>query len=134
MDPAKYRSTFNAFRVTASEEGVRTLARGWAPTLVGYSMQGMCKFGLYEVFKNLYSSVLGEVREGGKGGEGRRGGGRREEGREEKGEEEVGEGRRGREKRGGAGGEGRREGGEERKGKEEEIRGEREGNNVLDCQ
>ena len=40
---------------------MRGLAKGWAPTLIGYSMQGLCKFGFYEVFKNLYSNMLGEV-------------------------------------------------------------------------
>jgi len=52
---------FHGFRVTAQEEGLRTLARGWAPTLIGYSMQGLCKFGFYEVFKIFYSNLLGEV-------------------------------------------------------------------------
>ena len=51
----------NGFRVSAREEGLRSLARGWAPTLLGYSMQGLCKFGFYEVFKALYSNLLGEV-------------------------------------------------------------------------
>ena len=49
------------FKVTAKEGGVLTLTTGWAPTAIGYSMQGLCKFGLYEVFKSLYSSLLGEV-------------------------------------------------------------------------
>lgn len=43
------------------EDGVRGLAKGWAPTFIGYSMQGLCKFGFYEVFKILYSDLLGEV-------------------------------------------------------------------------
>ena len=52
----------HGFRLTAKEEGFRALARGWAPTFIGYSMQGLCKFGFYEVFKILYSNMLGEVR------------------------------------------------------------------------
>jgi len=60
VDAAKYKSIFNGFKVTVAEEGVRGLAKGWAPTLIGYSMQGLCKFGFYEVFKNLYSNMLGE--------------------------------------------------------------------------
>ena len=52
---------FHGFRLTAQEEGFRALARGWAPTFIGYSMQGLCKFGFYEVFKILYSNMLGEV-------------------------------------------------------------------------
>ena len=61
VEPEKYKSMVNGFRVTAREEGFRTLARGWAPTLIGYSMQGLCKFGFYEVFKILYSNMLGEA-------------------------------------------------------------------------
>lgn len=60
VDPAKYRNMFYALKLTASEEGIRALARGWAPTLIGYSMQGLFKFGFYEVFKILYSNMLGE--------------------------------------------------------------------------
>jgi len=58
----KYRNLVKGFQVTAREEGFRTLARGWAPTFIGYSMQGLCKFGFYEVFKILYSNMLGEVK------------------------------------------------------------------------
>lgn len=47
-------------QVSVREEGVRSLAKGWAPTCIGYSMQGICKFGFYEVFKILYSNLLGE--------------------------------------------------------------------------
>ena len=32
---------------------------GWAPTMIGYSMHGACKFGLYEVFKNTYANAMG---------------------------------------------------------------------------
>ena len=49
------------FKLTAKEEGMRGLAKGWAPTLIGYSMQGLCKFGFYEVFKIFYANLLGEV-------------------------------------------------------------------------
>merc|ERR1712025_1390902 len=45
---------------TIKEEGARGLAKGWAPTLIGYSMQGVCKFGFYEVFKNIYANMIGE--------------------------------------------------------------------------
>lgn len=40
--------------------GIRGLGRGWAPTFFGYSIQGMFKFGLYEVFKVRYAAMLGE--------------------------------------------------------------------------
>ena len=47
-------------QISVAEEGIRSLAKGWAPTCIGYSMQGVCKFGFYEVFKILYSNLLGE--------------------------------------------------------------------------
>lgn len=62
MSPDKYKSIGNGFKVTVREDGMRGLAKGWAPTFIGYSMQGLCKFGFYEVFKIFYSDLLGEVR------------------------------------------------------------------------
>ncbi|RXG67621.1 Phosphate carrier protein, mitochondrial [Armadillidium vulgare] len=47
-------------RVTMKEDGIRGLGKGWAPTFFGYSMQGICKYGLYEVFKVLYGNLIGE--------------------------------------------------------------------------
>jgi len=60
VDPAKYKSVFHGFKVTLKEDGMKGLAKGWAPTFFGYSAQGLCKFGLYEVFKVYYSNILGE--------------------------------------------------------------------------
>ncbi|KAJ1530730.1 hypothetical protein ONE63_005586 [Megalurothrips usitatus] len=60
VDAAKYKSVVNGFRVTLAEDGTRGLAKGWAPTFIGYSLQGMCKFGLYEFFKVLYADAIGE--------------------------------------------------------------------------
>jgi len=60
VNPQKYGGIFNGFKVTLAEDGARGLAKGWAPTAIGYSMQGICKFGFYEVFKNVYSGILGE--------------------------------------------------------------------------
>jgi len=60
VDPAKYKGIFNGFKVSVADEGMRGLAKGWAPTLIGYSMQGLCKFGFYEVFKNVYADLMGE--------------------------------------------------------------------------
>jgi solute carrier family 25 phosphate transporter 3 len=61
VDHAKYGGIFKGFKVTVAESGVRGLGLGWAPTLFGYSAQGLCKFGFYEVFKSVYSNLLGEV-------------------------------------------------------------------------
>lgn len=51
VDPQKYKSVFNGFKITLKEDGYKGLAKGWAPTFFGYSAQGLCKFGFYEVFK-----------------------------------------------------------------------------------
>ena len=32
---------------------------GWAPTFIGYSLQGLGKFGFYEIFKDVYKKVVG---------------------------------------------------------------------------
>ena len=61
VDPNKYKNILNGFKVTLNEDKARGLAKGWAPTFIGYSMQGLCKFGFYEIFKILYSNMLGEV-------------------------------------------------------------------------
>jgi solute carrier family 25 (mitochondrial phosphate transporter), member 3 len=60
VDPAKYKNIFHGFSVSMQEGGMKGLAKGWAPTFIGYSMQGLCKFGLYEVFKVIYSDIIGE--------------------------------------------------------------------------
>merc|ERR1712183_1201300 len=60
VDPGKYKGIFQGGRLTIAEEGVRGLSKEWAPTAIGYSMQGVCKFGFYEVFKVLYSNLIGE--------------------------------------------------------------------------
>ncbi|XP_037933068.1 phosphate carrier protein, mitochondrial [Teleopsis dalmanni] len=60
VDPKKYKNLVHGFKVTVAEEGARGLVKGWAPTFFGYSAQGLCKFGLYEVFKVYYHDMLGE--------------------------------------------------------------------------
>lgn len=60
VDAAKYKNIGTGFRVTMAEEGARGLAKGWAPTLIGYSIQGLGKFGFYEIFKQVYGDMLGE--------------------------------------------------------------------------
>jgi solute carrier family 25 phosphate transporter 3 len=59
-DGKKYTGVFQGFKLTLKEEGSRGLGRGWAPTCIGYSLQGLGKFGFYEVFKILYSGIIGE--------------------------------------------------------------------------
>jgi len=43
-----------------AEQGIKGLYKGWGPTVVGYSLQGACKFGLYEFFKHTYAEMVGE--------------------------------------------------------------------------
>lgn len=60
IDPAKYKTVSSGFGVLFQEQGLRGLFRGWAPTLLGYSVQGAGKLGLYEFFKKYYSDIAGE--------------------------------------------------------------------------
>jgi solute carrier family 25 phosphate transporter 3 len=39
--------------------GMTGLAKGWGPTLLGYSVQGLCKFGFYEIFKHEFAKPFG---------------------------------------------------------------------------
>lgn len=39
--------------------GGKGLALGWLPTFIGYSLQGLGKFGFYEIFKDVYKKVVG---------------------------------------------------------------------------
>jgi len=58
--PEQYKSLLKGIRTVVAEEGARGLVVGWLPTLIGYSMQGLCKFGFYEFFKDYYSNLAGE--------------------------------------------------------------------------
>jgi len=60
VDKAKYQNLGTGFKITLAEDGARGLAKGWAPTFLGYSAQGVGKFGFYEVFKILYGGIIGE--------------------------------------------------------------------------
>jgi len=60
VDKVKYPNLGTGFKVTIADGGMKALGRGWAPTAIGYTMQGICKFGFYEVFKNVYGSAMGE--------------------------------------------------------------------------
>merc|ERR1711913_252043 len=60
VDKEKYKNLGNGFKLTMQEGGISGLFLGWAPTAIGYSAQGLCKFGFYEVFKKLYADAIGE--------------------------------------------------------------------------
>lgn len=43
-----------------AEEGAAGMVRGWAPTMIGYGAQGLFKFGFNELFKDIYTNMIGE--------------------------------------------------------------------------
>ena len=47
-------------KLIRAEEGAGAIWKGFGPTLVGYSFQGMFKYGLYEIFKDQYMNLAGE--------------------------------------------------------------------------
>jgi len=60
----KYKGLIPGLKVVVQEEGLRGLKLGWLPTLIGYSMQGLFKFGLYEFFKDYYMNLAGQENAG----------------------------------------------------------------------
>ncbi|KAF7370745.1 Mitochondrial carrier protein [Mycena sanguinolenta] len=60
VNPLKYKGLFPSLGLLVKEEGQTGIWKGFGPTLVGYSLQGMFKYGLYEVFKDTYMNLAGE--------------------------------------------------------------------------
>lgn len=60
VDPVKYKGLVSGLRTLVAEEGAAGMWKGWLPTLIGYSMQGLFKFGSYEYFKDMYSNMAGK--------------------------------------------------------------------------
>lgn len=58
VDPDKYKSVFNGFKVTIKEEGTRGLGKGWAPTFFGYSAQVQFLFDIATMHSCLIESLL----------------------------------------------------------------------------
>ncbi|KIV80532.1 hypothetical protein PV11_08025 [Exophiala sideris] len=58
VDPKLYSSNFKAWRTIYAGDGLRGVFFGWAPTFVGYSFQGLGKYGFYEIFKHEYGDNL----------------------------------------------------------------------------
>lgn len=59
VNAKKYKNITHGFKVTLAEDGKIGMLRGWAPTMIGYSFQGTCKFGFYEFFKIKYADIIG---------------------------------------------------------------------------
>nr|XP_043615337.1 mitochondrial phosphate carrier protein 3, mitochondrial-like [Erigeron canadensis] len=60
INPAKYKTIACGFGTLLKEQGIKGFFTGWVPTLLGYGVQGACKFGFYEFFKKAYSDIAGE--------------------------------------------------------------------------
>ncbi|UJR29549.1 hypothetical protein I4U23_010766 [Adineta vaga] len=60
VNPKKYTNLISGLKKITTEESFRAVWKGWAPTLLGYIPQGALKYGLYEVFKDFYSNLIGE--------------------------------------------------------------------------
>ncbi|KAL8230481.1 hypothetical protein R6Q57_000259 [Mikania cordata] len=59
INPAKYKNISSGFGTLLKEHGIKGFFTGWVPTLLGYSVQGACKFGFYEFFKKAYADIVG---------------------------------------------------------------------------
>jgi len=60
VNSAKYNGLGSTIKLLLKEEGANGIWKGFGPTLVGYSLQGMFKYGLYETFKDVYMNLAGE--------------------------------------------------------------------------
>ncbi|CAK4085020.1 unnamed protein product [Aphanomyces euteiches] len=60
VTPTKYTGLLQGLRVVLAEEGAAGLFKGWVPTTLGYSLHGMGKFGLYEIFKDGFAHAAGD--------------------------------------------------------------------------
>jgi len=58
-NPEMYKSIPDGFKKIMAQEGLKGFTHGWFPTLVGYGAQGMCKFGFYEMFKDVFRAAAG---------------------------------------------------------------------------
>jgi solute carrier family 25 (mitochondrial phosphate transporter), member 3 len=57
-NPEVYKGLIQGFG-ELNKSGPGSMTIGWLPTLLGYSAQGMFKFGLYEMGKDFYSELVG---------------------------------------------------------------------------
>jgi len=58
-NPERFKGLIPGLKLLVREEGASAIWKGWLPTAIGYSMQGFCKFGFYEIFKDAYSNLAG---------------------------------------------------------------------------
>ncbi|OZJ04686.1 hypothetical protein BZG36_02542 [Bifiguratus adelaidae] len=60
VDPKIYTSNLQGWKQIIKSEGFGGVFTGVGPTFIGYSLQGMGKYGFYEVFKYQYAQMVGE--------------------------------------------------------------------------
>ncbi len=63
IDPKLYKSLGEGISSVWNQNGVKGVTVGWLPTLIGYSLQGLAKFGFYEMFKDVYAKAAGDKAE-----------------------------------------------------------------------
>lgn len=56
-DPTKFKGMGDAYRSLVASQGRSWMTLGWVPTFFGYSLQGVAKFGFYEIFKDVYGGL-----------------------------------------------------------------------------
>jgi len=59
-NPGQYKNLVQGLGMLWNTQGFSGCVKGWFPTLVGYSAQGLFKFGLNEVFKDTYANLVGQ--------------------------------------------------------------------------
>lgn len=60
VNPTAYKGIFDGIAKVGQREGMRGMFLGGMPTFLGYSLQGMGKYGFYEYFKYVYSGLAGQ--------------------------------------------------------------------------
>jgi solute carrier family 25 phosphate transporter 3 len=58
-----YKGLGDGISTIRATSGTKGLFLGWQPTLMGYSAQGLGKFGFYEMFKDVYKRAFGKKAE-----------------------------------------------------------------------
>jgi len=59
-NPTMYKSLGDGLKVIRAQDGLKGYTLGWAPTFLGYGAQGFCKFGFYEIFKDVFKHLAGK--------------------------------------------------------------------------
>ncbi|KAJ1674501.1 Cu/Pi carrier, partial [Spiromyces aspiralis] len=57
VDKTLYKGIFDGWKQIFKTQGVGGLYTGFGPTLIGYTLQGTCKYGFYDYFKYKYADI-----------------------------------------------------------------------------